>query len=73
MYVWNASWNDGNAVNLAHMNSLSVIGTGSTWGIQGQADGGAVTIAPNGTYSTKTAAVEALLALLQQAGYVDVP
>jgi hypothetical protein len=73
MFVWNPDWNDGTAVNVASLSSITVTGSGSTWGVQGQDHGGGVTIAPNGTYATKTEAVAAVIQLMQTVGYVDVP
>jgi hypothetical protein len=73
VYIWDEDWGEGAAVNMANLESISVSGSGSTWGIQGSASGGSVSIAPNGTYGTKDAAVDALLALLRQAGYSDLP
>jgi hypothetical protein len=71
MYVWNANWSNGIGVNLANLDSLLVTGSDTSWGIQGSSNGGGVTIASNGTYASKAAAVTALEALLQYVGYVD--
>lgn len=70
MFVYNGT---DSAVNLDLVSRLFVIGSGSTWGLSAQTDGGSETVAPAGTYSTQAAAQAALQELLDRAGWGGLP